>query len=168
MTDIVHAPGRFLAGIAALLRRADGDVLLLRRVGHRDVGAGVWECVTGRVNQGESFEEALHREVREETGLSVRVETVIGLSHFHRGDPVPANELQGIIVTCRVTGADEVALTDEHSDCRWVSLSEARELLTGDHPGTAWLRRVLDRAEAVWQVLPEDLVRLSDAGLTIR
>ena len=53
--------------------------------------------MTGRVNQGESIEQALHREVQEETGLRVEIETFVGLSYFYRGDPVPENELQGVV-----------------------------------------------------------------------
>ena len=91
MRDVIQDPGHFLAGIAAIIRRSSGVYLLLRRSSDRDVGAGVWECVTGRVNQGEGFEEALHREVTEETGLRITIETFIGLSHFYRGEASPEN-----------------------------------------------------------------------------
>ena len=48
--------GRFLAGIGALLRRpVDGEYLLLKRAESKDYAGGTWECVTGRVNQGEGF-----------------------------------------------------------------------------------------------------------------
>jgi len=54
--------GRFLGGVGALIwNEQDGCYLLLRRAGHRDFAAGAWECVTGRVDQGESFEQAVKR-----------------------------------------------------------------------------------------------------------
>lgn len=59
MSEAVQNPGYFLAGIAGLLRNAADEYLLLKRSDDRDFGASIWECVTGRVNQGEGFEEAL-------------------------------------------------------------------------------------------------------------
>ena len=76
------SPGRFLAGVAALIRNERQEYLMMKRDPERDFGGGVWECVTGRVDQGEGFEDALHREVMEETGLCVKIETIVGTSHF--------------------------------------------------------------------------------------
>ena len=82
--------GRFCAGIGALIWSPTKEkYLLLRRSPEKDFAPGVWECVTGRVDQGERFEQALHREVREELGIQVQIEFIIGTSHFYRGDPVP-------------------------------------------------------------------------------
>jgi 8-oxo-dGTP diphosphatase len=78
--------GRFYAGIAAVIWSSQtGQYLLLRRSDEKDYGPGIWECVTGRVDQGEGFEDALHREVREELGVSVQVEYILGTTHFYRG-----------------------------------------------------------------------------------
>ena len=75
--------GRFLAGIGALLRRAsDGRYLFLRRSLSKDYAAGDWECVTGRVDQGEGFTEAVHREIYEEVRLRARIEFIIGTTTF--------------------------------------------------------------------------------------
>ncbi|NJN55210.1 MAG: hypothetical protein HC804_10900, partial [Anaerolineae bacterium] len=47
--------GRFLGGIAALIWNPTNEsYLLLCRADSKDFGAGSWECVTGRVDQGES------------------------------------------------------------------------------------------------------------------
>ncbi|HIP70446.1 MAG TPA: NUDIX domain-containing protein, partial [Anaerolineae bacterium] len=85
--------GRFLGGIAALIwDEATDRYLLLRRAAHKDVGAGHWECVTGRVDQGESYEDALHREVQEEIGIPAQIQFIIGTTHFYRGPARPENE----------------------------------------------------------------------------
>ena len=164
---VVQNPGRFLAGVAALIRKPSEEILLLRRSPDRDVGSGVWECVTGRVNQGEGFEDALHREVAEETGLTVQIDAFIGLSHFHRGEPSPANELQGVIFGCSVVGDQEVRHGPEHSECRWASAREAMEFLTASDPGTRWLRNTIRRAEAVYSVLPQPLAAIFTNGVTV-
>ena len=54
------ATGRFLAMVGALIwRQTDGRYLLLQRAATKDFAAGQWECVTGRLEQGERFEQNL-------------------------------------------------------------------------------------------------------------
>jgi 8-oxo-dGTP pyrophosphatase MutT (NUDIX family) len=120
-------PGRFLAMAGALIwRESDGRYLILKRSIDRDVGAGAWEQVTGRLEQGEAFEEALAREVSEETGLDVRVEMVLGTSHFYRGAEAQENEMVGVTYGCSTSDGSELRLSDEHSEYKWVTVVEAR------------------------------------------
>ncbi|WP_435104945.1 NUDIX domain-containing protein [Arhodomonas sp. AD133] len=143
--------GRFLAGVAGLVEDPTGRCLLLRRAPGRDFAPGVWECVTGRLEQGEGFEDALHREMREETGLSVSIARILGTTHFHRGAAVTANELVGVVYLCRTTDTAGVTLSAEHSEARWATAPEASALVAGDaHPTARWLQRVLTR----WQTPP--------------
>lgn len=65
----LHA--RFSVGVTGIVRAADGRVLLLR---HRLWPAdGQWGFPSGFAERGETFQETVVREVREETGLTVRV-----------------------------------------------------------------------------------------------
>jgi 8-oxo-dGTP pyrophosphatase MutT (NUDIX family) len=78
------AVGRFLAMVGALIwRHTDGKYLLLQRSAARDVAAGQWECVTGRLEQGERFlqEVACHGNglSAEESGLIPGEESADGL-----------------------------------------------------------------------------------------
>lgn len=146
--------GHFLNGIAAVIWNEDTDrYLLLRRAEHRDFGAGAWESVTGRVDQGEDYETALQREVREELGGIVQIEFMIGTTHFYRGPEQPEYELLGVIYGCTLENPHEIAHGDEHSEMRWVTLEEARTLLPERH----WLHKVLPRAERLRRLLPTEL-----------
>jgi 8-oxo-dGTP diphosphatase len=150
-TDI----GRFLAMIGALLWCPSvGKYLILRRAAHRDVGGGAWECVTGRLNQGEGFSEALRREVREELGIEVQVEFIIGTSHFYRGDERPENEMVGVLYCCSIDNPEVIEVSDEHSEHRWVTAQEARDLLSDSH----WLVRVIKRADTIRSLMPPKLL----------
>ena len=62
-------------GVAAIVYDSEGRVLLH----HRRVGDG-WAPVSGHVEPGETLAAAVHREVAEETGLSMRIERLVSLN----------------------------------------------------------------------------------------
>ncbi len=71
----LHA--RFGVGVTGVVRAADGRVLLLR---HRLWPAeGQWGFPSGFAERGETFQETVVREVREETGLTVQVGRLLEL-----------------------------------------------------------------------------------------
>lgn len=142
--------GQFRGYIAALIREGkNGRYLLLRRSTNRDVGGGSWECVTGRLNQGDSFGQALVREVREELGIEVKADFIIGTSHFYRGEAIPENEMIGVQYCCTIDNLDEIQLSPEHSEGRWLTAEEAYGLLPEGH----WLVKTIERAEALRGVM---------------
>jgi ADP-ribose pyrophosphatase YjhB (NUDIX family) len=71
-----------VACVGAVVHDPDGRLLLIRR--GNPPHAGRWSLPGGRVEAGESPEQAIEREVREETGLEVRA-----------GDPVGRVRIQG-------------------------------------------------------------------------
>ena len=153
------AIGRFLAGIAAVIRSPEtGQYLLLRRSEEKDFGAGIWECLTGRVDQGEGFEEALQREGREELGVEVQVEHILGTTHFYRGSSNPENELVGVVYLCSLTEPVSIHISAEHSEFRWLPAGQAIDMLATTDPSTLWARRVIERAETVNAMLSPALV----------
>lgn len=155
--------GRFQCGVAALIRSAvDGRYLLLRRAADKDYAAGVWECVTGRLEQGEGFEQALRREVAEEIGTPVRLQCILGTTHFYRGAPCPVNESVGVVYGCVVDSPESVVSSGEHSEHRWVTAPEALQLLSANDPSTAWMRGLIERSEALWNHLSQPWVALAE------
>ncbi len=152
--------GRFNAGIAALIYTpGSNQYLLLRRSGEKDYSPGAWECVTGRVEQGEGFEEALRREVLEELGVEVQAEYILGTTHFYRGSHTPENELVGVIYLCTVPKPSSIHIEAEHSEYRWLNPQQALDLLTAADPSTQWIRRVIQRAEVIRPLLPGSLLK---------
>jgi 8-oxo-dGTP diphosphatase len=149
--------GRFLAMIGALLWcPSSNKYLVLRRSQDRDVGGGHWECVTGRLDQGEGFSDAVRREVNEEVGVEAQVEFIIGTNHMYRGDKKPENEMVGVFYCCSIDDPETIQVSSEHSEHRWVNAEEVRELLPDEH----WLVRVIERAETIRAQLPSGLLEL--------
>ncbi len=147
--------GRFLGMIGAVLvHPSDGRYLVLKRSEEKDFGAGIWECVTGRVDQGEGFESALHREVKEELGVEVEIDYIAGTSHFYRGQPNPENEMIGIFYCCTIKGGQEIKTSWEHADHRWVTAEEIEGWLAEGY----WLRELILRAELIRKHIHPEIV----------
>ena len=152
---------RFIAMVGMLVwHRADGRYLLLRRAASKDFAPGQWESGSGRLEHGEGFIEALRRESREELGLDVRIECLLGTVHLYRGEMVPDNEMVGLTFGCSVEDASALNLSEEHSECRWVTAQEAAALLPSDH----WLAALIARAEAFRELMPVELKMLHWQG----
>ncbi len=65
---------------AGVLVERDGCVLLTRRA--HDPGRGLWGLPAGYMEWDEQVEAAAVREAREETGLDVRLESVVGVYSY--------------------------------------------------------------------------------------
>ncbi|MEU6410645.1 NUDIX domain-containing protein [Microbispora sp. NPDC046933] len=73
---------KFMVGVTGIVRDGDGRVLLLR---HRLWPEGrQWGLPTGCAIKGETFQDTVVREVREETGLQVRVGELVQLKSGYR------------------------------------------------------------------------------------
>jgi len=147
--------GRFYAGVGALVWCASTrKYLVLRRSADKDFGGGAWECVTGRVDQGEGFTEAALREVNEELGARAHIDFIIGTMHLYRGQAKPENEMVGVQFCCSIENPEAIKTSWEHAEYRWVTAEEATALLPEGH----WLLKVIQRAEAMRARMPRELI----------
>ena len=148
--------GRFLGGVAVHIHNpADNSYLVLRRSAAKDVGAGAWECITGRVDQGEGFAEAALREAQEESGLTIALDFLIGTSHFYRGAPVDENELIGVHYHATLLGsAEKLQISAEHDEYYWLTSAEIVARFGADN----WLSRMVTRAELIKSSFSDEML----------
>lgn len=105
-----------------------GKILIVKRSEKDDIGAGSWECPGGKLEFGETPEQALKREILEETGLTVQVEELLYVSTFFTS-PVR----QVIIITYLCTPeTDTISLSEEHSESMWAGKTELLKYLNPD------------------------------------
>jgi dATP pyrophosphohydrolase len=106
------------------------EVLLVRRSPSRTF-PGLWQCVTGRLEEGERVPMAALREVAEEVGLGASE-----LEAFYDLDQVTSFYDEGsdavvssAIFAVRVGAEVEPTLSQEHNAARWVGAEEAAALV---------------------------------------
>ncbi|HEY2549335.1 MAG TPA: NUDIX domain-containing protein [Streptosporangiaceae bacterium] len=123
----------------AVIRDAAGRLLLIRR--RNEPGAGLWSLPGGRIEPGETAEQAVVREVREETGLEVSPGRLLGV--------VQRPGLAGTVLDisdfeAQVTGG-KLAAGDDAAGACWAGPAELALLPLTDG---------LEAALGSWGVLP--------------
>jgi 8-oxo-dGTP pyrophosphatase MutT (NUDIX family) len=133
MRGLVGTRLLLLPAVAALIRDREGRILLQRRADD-----GRWNLPAGAIDPGESPDEAVVREVREETGLEVRPVRVAGVfggrdgfrHRYPNGDEV---EFTAIVFECEAVGGALQAEDDETAELGWFHLDE-RPALSIEYP----------------------------------
>jgi len=118
-----------------VVRRDDGRVLLVHRPRYDD-----WTLPKGKLDPGETFEQAALREVREETGLRCTLVRELAATEYrdNKGRPklvcywlmeIDRREAPPPFATPQ---GGEFEPNDEVDDVRWVALGDAAGLLSYD------------------------------------
>ncbi len=129
-----------------IFRIVDGEaqILLMRRSADR-ILPGLWQGVSGRLEDGERVLEGALRELREETGVAqATIEAMYDLDFVNQFHFAPADAiLTAAVFAVRLGRETDVTLSHEHDAMRWLSLPAAR-------------------AEVVWPGYRDALDRIGD------
>ena len=111
-------PHRLPISVKAVLLDAGRVCLLLNE-------RAQWELPGGRLEPGESPEDCLLREIREEAGLEAVVEGLVDARAFR---PAPDKEVFVVVYRCRLAAPGVPVLSAEHSAVGWFTVAEAEAL----------------------------------------
>ncbi len=112
----------------AIMLISDGERCLLGQSRGRLAGSGMYSALAGFIDQGESIEEAVRREVMEEAGITVG-EVVY---HSSQPWPFPSSLMIGCLGRALTT---EISMDpEEMADVAWFSRADVAAALRQDHP----------------------------------
>ena len=120
---------RLAPAVIALVERDDGRALLARNARWQ---TGMYSCLAGFVEAGETIEETVHREIREEVGIEVDE------VRYRRSQPWPFPHSLMLGFSAHYAGGDIRCDGEEIADARWFSREDLPDL-----PGTISIARWL-------------------------
>jgi 8-oxo-dGTP diphosphatase len=129
---------QFYVGVHGVIANR-GRIILLKRAERMSYKPGSWDLPGGHLALGESFEECLIREVKEETGLDVAVERLLGL---HKAVSEPY--LQAFYACHTLVYQKVKLMPNEHVESQWVTLEEMSALELIPYLESALRRGLLD------------------------
>ena len=109
--------GLHKVSVAALVTNEEGKILLVNSPWRG------WEYPGGLIEPGESFEAALKREVREESGVEIEITGFVGVCKN------VARDIVNIDFTARYTGG-ELTTSEESTEVGWFAPEKAMEIIT--------------------------------------
>ena len=103
--------------VAALVTNEEGKILLVNSPWRG------WEYPGGLIEPGETFQQALHREVREEAGVEIEITGFVGICKNVEKNIV------NIDFVCRYVSG-ELTTSEESTEVAWFTPQEAMEVIT--------------------------------------
>lgn len=133
--DYIHelrkeiGPRKIILNCAGALIIKDDKILFQRRTDN-----GKWGLTGGLVEMNETYAQAALREIREETGLEVKLDSFLGI--FHNHDMVWSNGDAAHVISAMFTASivsGKPRIDEESYELRFFGKDEIPELFAEDH-----------------------------------
>lgn len=130
------------AAVAAIIRNEEGELLVIRRA--LEPAKGTLDLPGGFCDPGESAEEALRREVAEETGLQITAYQYLG-SHpnIYQWQGIEIHTLD-LFFECRADASNAHA-ADDAAECMWMKKESVDSSKFGMNSVSAFMKEYLNK-----------------------
>ncbi|MEK7128761.1 MAG: NUDIX hydrolase [Patescibacteria group bacterium] len=102
----------------------EGKVLILQRHKNEDIYPNMWELPSGKREPFELSENSLIREVREETGLDVKIVIPFSVFDYQIEKPDEIRDSTQINFLVTLVNNQVVVLSEEHQEFAWITREE--------------------------------------------
>ena len=119
----------------------DGRVLIVQRSKNEKAFPEMWEFPGGKKEDLEYLDKALKREIKEETGLKIKIIMPFNAFGYFLKQDKNIRDIAQINFLARVVGSDKVKLSHEHQSFAWIAEKEINKYKT-----SAQIRRALKEA----------------------
>jgi len=114
-------------GVGAAIFNSKGELFITKRGKEAKNERGKWEIPCGSVEFGETFEQAIKREIREELGIEIKIIELLGIcDHI-----IPDEKQHWVSPTfiCKITrGIPEIKEPEKCEQIGWFTLNKAEQL----------------------------------------
>lgn len=107
---------------SAFIRNTKGKFLIVKRADH-DSFPRLWELPGGKSDHGEDQKNAVVREVKEETGLTILPTYLLTVQSFIRGKQTEKHIVKLYFIG-EIQEEEKVTLSNEHSDFAWIDFTD--------------------------------------------
>ncbi len=138
---------RFFVANKAIIVNDKGNILILRESDDEiRAQTGKWGLPGGRMEFGEHPQDALKREVKEETGLDVDPVRPVHVDEWQpKVVPDEAWQIVGIFYLCTVNSVSEVSINEEFDAYSWVDATTVKEYVLMEADKKAILQYVRNK-----------------------
>lgn len=98
--------------------RKENKILVTRRSLNNEYKPGLWDVPGGKIEAGETVEEGLRREIREESNLEVHIRKIEYA--YTNLDGLPKSQYVILVYVCDYKSGEVSLSPEEHDAYRWV------------------------------------------------
>lgn len=121
--------------VAAVIQK-DNKILLAQRSLQSRGQPGKWENAGGEVDEGETSEQAIIREIKEELGVDFKINKTLLEDEFPNTDGV----WHVIIYSGSIEGEPKAMISEETSDVKWFDIAELENVDLATYTRTDFIK----------------------------